>query len=178
MSARLASTLPDHVTPAFLAAFDAAIQALEEACRFAISLSPKERRRLRAFGSESEALAPEVIEAAARHAKLLPAHRGAAEIARRYQATVELLRRVTRVDELRQRLWDTARVSGDGCVGLMLETYQRLKLLAPSEGIEATVESLGRHFAHKAAAGRANGAKRRASAARADGGAPTAPEGE
>ncbi len=175
MSTQLASTLPDQVTPEFLAAFDAAIQALEATCQFAISLSPKECLRLRAFGSENEAFVPEVIEAAARHPELLPAHRGAAEIARRHQATVELLRRVTRVEELRQRLWDTARVTGDGCAGLALGTYQRLKRMAESEGIEATVERLGRHFAHKVAAGRARGAKRRAGATPADGGAPAAP---
>ena len=147
---------------------------LSAACQFAISLSPKERRRLRAFGSENEAFVPAVIEAAARHPELLPAHRGAAEIARRHQATVELLRRVTRVEELRQRLWDTARVTGDGCAGLALDTYQRLKRVAEAEGIEPTVENLSRHFAHKVAAGRALGAKRRASTAPADGVAPAA----
>ena len=162
MNVSLTSTLHEQITPEFLHALDAAIAAAETAGQILVSLDPLDRIRLRPFGPSNEAFVPDVIEATTLHANLVPAHLGATEIAKRRTATVELLHRLTRLEELLKRMSDTARVTGDSCVALALNAYQLLKQQASAEGIEATVDRLARRFEANVRAGREAAANRRA----------------
>ena len=158
MNAHLTNTIHQQLTPEKLTAFDTAFTAAEHAFDFLVGLSPQERLRLRAFGPSNEAFVPDVIEAASRNVELVPPQMSAAEISARREATVELAKRALRLETLQQRVQDTSRLAGDGCVGLALDLYHLLKRVGVSEGLDAIVARLQRRFARTSAAARQSNA--------------------
>ena len=149
MNPSLNNSLHLTATPATLADVATALTALEHACDFLVGLSPQERIRLRPFGPSNEAFVPDIIEAGRRNAALVPPDLSAEEIALRREATVSLTNLRLRLETLGGKMDDTARLTGDGCVGLSLDLYHVLKRLGRSRGLDATVARIQRRFTYR-----------------------------
>ncbi len=146
-----------------LARLDQLLDQLEGEVDFLVALTPVERTRLRGLGPKNAGFIPGVLEAAGQCADAIPPMLAPGKVEGFRAATEALVFRGVRLAVLNQRLTDSARVTGDACVGATLDLYQLLKRLGKAMGIDESLRRLRHRFAAQSAGGRA-----RAKAARAE----------
>lgn len=137
------------LTPEEVASIETTLASLEDTMPFLIGLSPERVKALFKLGPQSEAFVQKTLEAAEQHARLLPASTPVAAM-RRDAELRETLRPIrTRVARLLEMLDGTMILAGADLMKSASAVYRTLRIHAKGEGIEGTLEDLGKRFAKR-----------------------------
>jgi hypothetical protein len=137
------------LTPEEVASIETMLASLEDTMPFLVGLSPERVKALFKLGPQSEAFVQKTLEAAEQHARLLPASTPVAAM-RRDAELRETLRPIrTRVARLLELLDGTMILAGADLMKSASAVYRTLRIHAKGEGIEGTLEDLGKRFAKR-----------------------------
>lgn len=124
----------------------AAVDALDLAIPFRVSLTPTERRRMLKLGPKSEGFVRDALEAARNNAALLPSTISMADLDRDADIRDTLHTLVQRVGTLYQQLVDTQMLAGSDLMDGASRIYRALRANGVGEGIDGTLAVLKQRF--------------------------------
>ena len=128
------------------AAIIAAVEALETAIPFRISLDNTERMRMLKLGQKSEGFVREALEAARNHPNYIPASISLEDLDRDEEVREVLLTCVQRVGALYTQLQDTATAAGSDLMKGATAIYRALRANAEGAGLDQTLGTLHQRF--------------------------------
>jgi hypothetical protein len=128
------------------AAIIAAVEGLETAIPFRVSLDNTERRRLFKLGSKSEGFVREALSAARNHTQFIPPSIALADLDRDEELREMLLTCVQRVGALYTQLVDTHTLVGSDLMSGAVRIYRALQANGQGAGIDNTLQTLKQRF--------------------------------
>lgn len=145
MSQNLASV---HLDATQWPAVDQALVALEAALApVLVALQGKgQRRRLAKMGDGSEAFCRKVMDAVRSNRTLLPGNFDIEEMGRDLTSHDALSERLSRLQQLLEKVRDTDTALGSDVMVAALAGYQFLKIAGKGEGLDAVNRDIGKRF--------------------------------
>ena len=124
----------------------AALEELESAIPFRVSLDSTERRRLLKLGDKSEGFVRTALEAARNHPEHLPANLSLENLARDEALRDILLTLVQRIGALHTQVRDSHLLAGSDLMQGATAIYRALQANARGEGLDDTIGTLKKRW--------------------------------
>ena len=143
----ISATLPPGDAKEILAA----IATIRAKLPFLIDLTPAQRHGLPKLGDKSLSFVSKAVEIAAQNEDILPKNFDLAE----YQKDVALFQTLTPIVQALRQITelvdDTTLAAGSDAYAASLVVYQLAKIAGKGQGIDRTLDDLGKRFAKRAA---------------------------
>ncbi len=137
------------LTPALLAAMDAALAALEQSCANFPDLTPEDRQGLTKMGDRSEAFCRQTVNVLTQNTGVLPPSFNLAELQADLADLDALRPRLVRLQQLMEKADDTEMAIGSDIMSACLDGYAQLKVSGLGAGLDILRQQMSQRFTRK-----------------------------